>query len=69
MTSLRVFTAAAILASGVFSFCAPALAAGDTEDTPRCKRGEVDDRTKNACVQAQSGLVDESLVAVTAAEG
>jgi tetratricopeptide (TPR) repeat protein len=63
MTGLRALTAAAILAALTASFSAPALAVGDEDDPPRCKRGEIYDQTKKACVKAQSGVVDDDSLA------
>lgn len=63
MKTFRVFTAAGIVAAAAFSFVPPALAAGDNDDPPKCKVGEVYDGKKKACVQAQSGVVDDQSLA------
>lgn len=60
---------AATLVAGLFSLSAPAFAIDDgSRQTPACPRGQVYDQTKHACVQAQSGVVDDqSLVTYAAA--
>jgi tetratricopeptide (TPR) repeat protein len=55
-------TAAAF--AGLVATASPAWAAGDTEPSkPTCKRGEVYDQQRKACVQAQSGMVDDGSLA------
>ena len=63
MTLLRYLTAGGIFALGVLSLGSPALAVGDNDDAPRCKRGEVYDGKKKICVQARSGVVDDESLA------
>src|SRR5688572_20767203 len=58
MKSILVLAAAAFLAGGFFS--APSFAIGDGgSDKPTCKRGQVYDKRRQVCVQAQSGVVDD----------
>jgi len=52
----------AFLAAGLLA--APVSAMGDSTDSkPDCKRGQVYDRNKKQCVQAQSGAVDDDSLA------
>ena len=60
MKRIHAFAAAAVVAGGLFSLFAPALAIGSgRSDRPECPRGQVYDQQKQQCVQAESGVVDD----------
>ncbi len=65
MKPILALAAAALLAGGMISVSAPALAAGDggSSSKPECKRGQVYDPRKQTGVQAQSGVVDDETLA------
>ena len=67
MKIASTLAAAAILAGGFVSV--PAFANDDgSSQKPTCKRGQVYDQRRQACVRAESGVVDDkSLVAYAAA--
>jgi tetratricopeptide (TPR) repeat protein len=63
MKALHALTTASLIA-GALTISAPAFAIGEgASDKPSCPRGQVYDQRKNACVQAQSGVVDDKSLA------
>jgi tetratricopeptide (TPR) repeat protein len=59
MKTIFALTATAAFA-GLIAFSTPALAiGGGSSGQPECPRGQVYDQTKQQCVQAESGVVDD----------
>jgi tetratricopeptide (TPR) repeat protein len=63
MKPILILAAAAVLAGSLATTPASAAGDGGSSNKPTCKRGQVYDQRKQACVQAQSGVVDDRSLA------